>query len=82
MSAARESKSHRGYLKLHAGENREFNPREGTRREASATRQASELERARVQALTRRRLPKRKLPAMMWMAHQLGAIVRKGGVTC
>lgn len=82
MTAARESRGQRRYLKLHEGENGDFDPREGTRSGASATKQASELERARAQALALRQLPAKKLPAVAWIAHQLCTLARKSGVAC
>ena len=77
MSANKEKRSQ------HVARRRECDDSDpGEQRASSATRQANEVARARASALKYVRLPKRKLPAMLWIAHQLGAIVRKGGVPC
>ena len=81
MSTNREVRSQR-YARLHQGESAGYDPRVEVQRSSSRTRQALEAARQRAQALTYIRLPKRKLPPVAWMAYQLRALARKGGIAC
>jgi hypothetical protein len=81
MSANRESRGSRRYLKAH-GNGAGFDPRDEELRPASRTRQAAEVDRQRAQALKFRHLPSAQLSPLEWIAHQLCALGRKGGLQC